>query len=121
MILLDHCVPRRYYRLLEAWGHQPTLLTQHLRADADDDDVLQKAAELGAALLTVDLHFADVLQYPPENYRGIIVMRYSVREEEEVTATLRQLLTDFGVAERQGRLFVVQPNRYRVRRSQSAR
>ena len=39
-ILLDHCVPRKYLRLLKEWGYNASLLTEHTTADAKDDDIL---------------------------------------------------------------------------------
>ncbi len=115
-ILLDHCVPRRYLRLLNEWGYEASLLTDHTAADAPDDEVIRLARQLDAALLTVDMDFANVLVYPPQKYGGIIVMRYPIGEEEALDDTLRQMLAHLYRDELRGALIVVTPHRYRIRR-----
>jgi predicted nuclease of predicted toxin-antitoxin system len=53
IILLDECVPRRYLRLLEEWGHQAEAASAHVAADASDGEVIALATKLDATLLTI--------------------------------------------------------------------
>ncbi len=115
MILLDHCVPRRYLGLLQAWGYDANAMTDHIPADAPDSDVIALAAELDAVLLTVDLDFANILDYPPADYGGIVVMRYDAADEAAVDATLQTALADLYRDDLKGVLVIVSPTRYRVR------
>jgi predicted nuclease of predicted toxin-antitoxin system len=112
MILLDHCVPRRYLRLLREWGYDTALITEHIPADAPDADVLMLASVLDAVLLTVDLDFANILDYPPSDYGGIVVLRYRIEDEAELDTTLKSALEDLDL---RGVLVIVSPGRYRVR------
>jgi predicted nuclease of predicted toxin-antitoxin system len=73
MILLDHCTPRQ---------------------DASDAEVIALAQGLDAVLLTIDLDFANILNYPPEDYAGILVIRYQASEEAAIDTALRQALED---------------------------
>lgn len=115
-ILIDHCVPRKYLRLLKSWGYDATILSQHIPADSDDPDVLKLAQTLDAILLTVDLDFSNILNYPPHNHAGIIVMRYEAKDERGLTRTLRTALHDLYRDDLRGALVIVEPRRYRVRR-----
>ena len=115
-ILLDHYVPRRYLRLLNEWGYEASLLIDHTDADAPDDEVIQLARQLDAALLTVDMDLANVLAYPPQEYGGIIVMRYPIEDEEVLDDTLHQMLATLYRDELRGALIIVTPHRYRIRR-----
>ena len=83
-IVLDHCVPRRYQRLLSGWGYEAELSSAHIPQDAPDTDVIALAQRLEAVLLTVDLDFANILDYPPADYGGIIVLRYQIADEFRV-------------------------------------
>ena len=116
-ILLDHNVPAKFVRILTEWGYEASRLTDHLNADADDVDVIALAQNLDAALLTIDLDFANILDYPPAHYAGILVMRYQIAVEEAVIATLRQALADLYHDGLRGTLVIVEPTRYRVRTS----
>lgn len=115
MILLDHCVPRRYLRLLHEWGYTAALMSAHIPADAPDADVMALAGKLDAALLTVDLDFANILDYPPADYGGIVVMRFQIEDEAELDVTLKSALDDLYRDGLRGVLVIVSSGRYRVR------
>jgi hypothetical protein len=115
-LLLDHCVPRRYARLLKAWGYDVRLSTEYLDADAPDTDIIALAVKLDAVLLTADLDFANVLDYPPADFGGIIVMRYAIEDEAQLDVTLQTTLTDLYREGLRAVLVIVAPRRYRVRR-----
>ncbi len=116
-ILLDHNVPAKFVRLLNDWGYEASRLTEHLDADAADVDVIALAQTLGAVLLTIDLDFANLLDYPPADYAGILVMRYQAAREDAVIATLRQALNDLYRDDLRGMLVIIEPTRYRIRKS----
>ena len=116
-ILLDHCVPQKYRRILQSWGYDVTLLKEHTNPDADDVDVIAIAQKLDSVLLTVDMDFANILDYPPQSYQGIIVIRYQVLEEESAITTLKQTLLDLYRDDLRKVLVVIAGNHYRVRRS----
>lgn len=116
IIVVDECVPRRYLNLLQEWGHQAEAASAHIPADAVDDDVLDLARKLDGGLLTVDLDFANILDYPPAGHNGIIVMRYEARLEEGLDATLKSVFSDLDRESLRKVLVIVAEGRYRVRR-----
>ncbi|MBC7815144.1 MAG: DUF5615 family PIN-like protein [Burkholderiales bacterium] len=115
-ILLDNCVPRRYLRLLHEWGFNAHLSNVYIPEDADDKDVIALAVQRDAALLTVDMDFANILEYPPASHQGIIVLRYQTEEEADLDAALNTTLADLYRDELRQSLVIVSPGRYRVRR-----
>lgn len=116
MILIDHCVPRRYLRLLTDWGYPADLMSNHIKPDSDDPAVIELAQALDAVLLTADLDFSSIMDYPPANYVGIIVIRYTPENETQLDAALQQALQDHFRENMRGTLFVITPGRYRLRR-----
>ena len=117
--LLDHCVPNKFLNLLKSWGYTATAVNQHIAADSDDSDVIQLAQKLDAVLVTVDMDFSNIFDYPPQNYAGIVVIRYEPIDEAAVISTLQQALQDLDRDKLRGALIIVQPKRYRIRRPQS--
>lgn len=115
-ILIDHCVPGVFLRVLREWGYEANPLKQYIKPDADDPDVISLAQSLDAVLLTADMDFSNILDYPPQNYQGIIVIRYQAAQEEESMATLQNALHDLYRDELRKALVVITANRYRVRR-----
>ncbi len=116
MILLDNCVPRKYRALLESWGYPVRFLHDYGSADAADDQVIALAQELDAILLTVDMDFANILRYPPQDYAGLVVVRYQPLDETELNGALRQALADLYRDGLRQVLVVVASSAYRIRR-----
>lgn len=114
--LLGACVPRRYLRLLREWGYSAELATAELSPDAPDLAVLALAQQQDAILLTVDLDFADIRAYPPADYQGILVMRYTATDEAQMDTSLQTVLRDLTREELRGVLVIVTPTHYRVQR-----
>lgn len=116
MILLDHCIPRKFQQIIESWGYQADFLIEHIAGDSPDTKVIELAQTLDAVLLTIDLDFSNILDYPPNDYQGIIVIRYDVADENEVLNTLKQALEDLYRDTLRQVLVIVEKNRYRVRK-----
>ena len=68
-------MPRSAVATLRRLGHQVDFARDIGLAAAGDQDIAARAQKTGAALLTRDLDFANIRQYPPEDYAGIVVPR----------------------------------------------
>lgn len=87
----------------------------HTYVDALDAEVLQMALQLDAVLLTVDMDFANILDYPPPDYGGIIVMRDQGGRDETVSNTLKIVLEEMYPEKLRGHLIVINKDRYKIR------
>src|SRR5690348_16897035 len=85
----DQCLPQDISRALEEFG-EVMLLRQALPIRAPDQDVIRKAQELDCILVTVDGDFADVVEYPPAVYGGIIAVQLD-NHPEAVPAVISRL------------------------------
>jgi len=116
-ILIDQCVPRKFLRLLNEWGYDARLITDTIAANASDSDVITLALHQNAVLLTLDLDFANIIDYPPRQYNGIVVIRYDVMNETPLITSLKQALSEQSQDELRGKLMIIEPHRYRIRKS----
>ena len=57
----DHCVPHSVGEALAAAGHDVSRLRDHLPTEAPDSDVIAKAQELDAILVSLNGDFADIV------------------------------------------------------------
>lgn len=80
-----------------------------------DPRVLNKAQEMGAVLVTRDLEFGDIRKIPPSDYKGIIVLKMTYRNSNEVHHVLKKMLRELNENEFAGSLFVVDRNKWRKR------
>lgn len=72
--LLDANIPRSAAALLRSLGHQVQDVRDVLPNGAQDATVAEKARSERLVLVSRDFDFADIRNYPPENYNGIIVL-----------------------------------------------
>ncbi len=115
----DHCVPDSVSRTLREAGHDVLILREHIPGDSDDAIVIAKAQELEAILVSLNGDFADITTYPPSHYKGIIALQ--IRNHPEVIPSLLRRLVDHfsahpDMSSYQGRLFLVEAHRIRIRR-----
>jgi predicted nuclease of predicted toxin-antitoxin system len=101
--------------MLEGAGHDvTTVLQQHLQAALDDDLILHCKRE-GRALVTLDLDFANPLQFNPADYPGIAVLRLPARPTSKIFVELVRTLV--GALEREplsSQLWIVEIGRLRI-------
>ena len=117
MILLDQCVPAKFQRIIKTWGYDVDLLKQHIAPNSPDPDVIELAKNLDAVLLTIDLDFSNIIDYPPQDFQGIIVLRYDIRAETAVLNTLKQALADLYRDDLRQVLIIVDESKYRIRKA----
>jgi len=116
--LADHCISNTTIRTLQAAGHQVYRLRELLPVDSPDRLVIAKAQEIGAILLSMNGDFADIVTYPPKNYKGIVALQMRNHAEvlERLLARLNEYLKSWPAAEHyRGKLLVVEVNRIRIR------
>lgn len=115
----DHCVPTSVIQALRDAGHDVLILREYIPSDSDDAVVIAKAQEIDAVLVLLNGDFADITTYPPWQYKGIIALQ--VRNHPEVIPSLMRrlkgyLATHLERSTYEGRLFLVEAHRIRIRR-----
>ncbi len=114
-ILADECVFRVTTETLRHAGHGVSTAQELLLAGQADDTVLAAAFDGGYVFLTNDMHFSNILIYPPNQYHGIIVLKIRPRTQQKVHAALLRFLTGKEQLELDGTLVIVDHNKYRIR------
>ncbi|MDX2030273.1 MAG: DUF5615 family PIN-like protein [Blastocatellia bacterium] len=114
----DHCVPSSVVNSMRDAGYQVDWLKEHLPTDAPDSLVIAHAQTLASVLLTLNGDFADIINYPPGEYGGIIALQVK-NQPASIPATLIRLLTylaDNSASDHyRGKLFLIEPHRIRIR------
>jgi predicted nuclease of predicted toxin-antitoxin system len=116
----DHCVPNSVGEALKEAGHEVFQLRDQLPTDTADPAVIAKAQELGAILVSLNGDFADIVSYPPANYKGIVALQVKNHPEviPLVIAKLKEYLTaNPDPTHYEGKLLILEPHRIRIRSS----
>ncbi len=69
---VDHCVPNFAIKALREAVYEVFQLRDYIAKDSPDSTVISKAQELNSILVSLNGDFADIVSYPPTNYKGII-------------------------------------------------
>ena len=73
--LADHCISNFIVQTLRDAKYEVFRLRDVLPVDSSDAAGIAKAQEVNAILLSLNGHFADIVTYPPRNYRGIVALQ----------------------------------------------
>jgi predicted nuclease of predicted toxin-antitoxin system len=84
---------------------------------ADDAMVARRAQAEGRILLTLDLDFANIQAYPPDQHAGITVLRLGVQDRATVITYIRRLAAMLRQRSPTGELWIIERDRVRFRRS----
>jgi predicted nuclease of predicted toxin-antitoxin system len=116
--LADHCISNSIVRALRNAAHEVVRLRDVLPVESADALVIAKAQEIDAILLSMNGDFADIVTYPPKNYRGIVALQ--LRNHPEVLDQLMLRLSAYlrlqpAMEHYRGKLLVVEVTRIRIR------
>ena len=116
--LADHCVSNFTVQSLRESNHEVLCLRDVLPVESADALVIAKAQEIDAILLSLNGDFADIVNYPPTNYRGIVALQ--MRNHSEILPKLIARLTAYlkvhtTMHHYRGKLLVVEVDRICIR------
>lgn len=112
---VDENLPEEAVRLLKEAGHDASTITAQGMAGDPDPDLASVCQREQRALVTLDLGFADIRTYPPNEYPGLIVLRLNRQDKPHVLTVLEQLLPRLAEEPLVNRLWIVDENRLRIR------
>jgi predicted nuclease of predicted toxin-antitoxin system len=111
---LDENLPRDAKALFDAAGHDvATVLGERLGGEPDRK-VIDVARDENRILVTLDVDFSDLREYPPSEYPGIWVLRGPSQGIELVLALLRGALEVLAAESPSNRLWIIEAGRVRI-------
>ena len=117
--LIDADLPRSLAATIRQRGHDATDVRDIGLRSAKDPVIAHYAREHQLCLMTGDYDFANIRNYPPEQYAGIVVL---FLPRTATASYITQLVDQFLTSEDllpllPGQLAIVEPGRVRLRRS----
>jgi predicted nuclease of predicted toxin-antitoxin system len=74
----DHCISNFIIKTLQDAGNEVFRLRDYISTDSADQIVISKAQELNSILISLNGDFADIVSYPPANFKGIISLQVKI-------------------------------------------
>ena len=112
---VDENFPIEVAQRLHQAGHDAvTVLEQQLGGEADTN--LARICQLeNRVIITLDLDFADIRAYPPQEYAGLIVLRLKQQDKPYVLLVFERLLQVLQDETLEHTLWIVDERRIRIR------
>jgi predicted nuclease of predicted toxin-antitoxin system len=112
---VDENLPMEAAATLRRAGHDAVTVRDQSLGGKPDQTIADICANERRAILSLDLDFADIQNYPPEKYAGIIVFRLHTQSRENVLAVIERVLTVLTVESLAGKLWIVDEQAIRIR------
>ena len=112
---LDENLPAQVKDLFNEHGHDAVTVVDEGMGGATDADVTSIYLAEERILVTLDMDFADIRTYPPQDYPGLMVFRLSRHGPGRVLAVAARLLEVLPGKSLQGQLWIVEDERIRIR------
>ncbi len=111
---LDENLDPRWGSLLVRSGHDVATVYEEKLQGATDAAVAEACRREKRCLVTADLDFAQILDFPPRRYAGIVVLRHPRPTLAGMQRLVRQLASAVSKESPAGRLWIVEPGRIRI-------
>lgn len=112
---LDENLSRNVETELQTAGHNVKTTLQQGLGGSHDAVLLDACRTEGRILVTFDLDFANIRAYPPDQQHGVWVLRPPTQSIQDTLDALRSAVELLGQESADGKLWIVQPGRVRVR------
>lgn len=111
---IDENLPPDAAILLRNNGHDALTVWDQELQGRPDLQIASVCQEERRTFITLDLDFANIRTYPPDQYSGLIVMRLSDQSRVHVLRTLQGFLHVLKHETVEGRLWIVDENAVRI-------
>ena len=112
---LDENADPRWREPLVQLGYTVSTVAEESLQGAADEVLAEVCQKEELCLITADLDFAQILDYPPEKYAGLIILRHPRPTLTGMARLVRQIAVAPSSNESPvGRLWIVEPGRIRI-------
>lgn len=112
---LDESLSSSLKKELSKLGHEVATAIEEEPQGVPDERIARAASGEGRILLTLDVDFGDIREYPPGTHAGIIVFRIANQSIGQVRSFVLEFFASTDVERLRGCLVIAEPGRTRIR------
>ena len=114
-IKIDENLPIDVVDMLSAAGHNVESVYSEGIEGCSDRQLITICKKEQRVLITLDYDFSNIMTYPPEMYKGVIILRVKEQSKIAVLNLLKRILPIISREQICGHLWIVEENKIRVR------
>lgn len=111
---LDENLDPRAAAILREAGHDAETVAEERLQGGADEKLFAVCQREKRCLVTLDLDFSNLLDFPPQHSAGIVVLRHPKPRVKALLALVNQLAVALKEQNPKGRLWIVEPGRVRI-------
>lgn len=100
---------------MRQYGHDVVTVWDEGLSGTSDENLAHVCREEGRVLVTLDLDFADIRTYPPEEHQGLIVLRLNSQDRRHVLDVFSRIVPLLEKEALATRLWIVDEQSVRIR------
>jgi predicted nuclease of predicted toxin-antitoxin system len=112
---VDENLPIETAEILQLAGHDAVTILDQQMGGQSDSRIGDIVCAEKRALITLDLDFADIRSYPPEQYAGLIVLRLAAQDKPRILSLVMRVVPMLKIESLIGSLWIVDENAVRIR------
>jgi predicted nuclease of predicted toxin-antitoxin system len=112
---VDENLPTQVAAMLRQEGHDAATVLEQGYGGCADARVATLCKRESRVLVTLDMDFADIRNYPPAEFPGLIVLRLRRHDKAGVLDALARLVQVIRREPLEGLLWIVEESRVRIR------
>jgi len=112
---IDENLPSHCAELLIEKGYDAETVIQEDLQGCSDQKLIEVCQAENRILITLDLDFSDIRNYPPGSNPGIIVLRLSEQSIIDAQISMQHLISSFSEELPVNKLWVVDESKIRIR------
>ncbi len=112
---IDENLPADCADALRSFGHDAVTVLDEGIVGTSDPELLHLCRLEERVLMTLDLDFADIRDYPPEDSPGIIIFRIYPQDKHHILKCLNRLIPVLEDESVRQTLWIVEEERVRIR------
>jgi predicted nuclease of predicted toxin-antitoxin system len=115
---VDENLPIEVAELLIAGAHDAVTVNDEGLQGTSDARLAEICQAEDRVLVTLDIGFADIRNYPPQSLPGLIVLRLGSLDRNHILDTMRRTMPLMGKEPLAQHLWIVEETQIRIRQSQ---
>ncbi|MBP9890107.1 MAG: DUF5615 family PIN-like protein [Leptospiraceae bacterium] len=112
---IDENLPVEIADLLRAKNLQADTVNEENLSGEDDSAISIVCKKEERILITLDLDFSDIRNYPPKEYPGFIVLRLKSQDKESIINLFKRFIPFIQEENIQNKLCILEENKVRIR------
>jgi len=114
--VIDEDLPRIIDKVLEDLGWEVKDVRDTGLRGKSDEEIISFARKNKAVLFSGDLGFANILNFPPKEYYGIVILNFPNEVSTNFIATqTKKALSKIPLKSFKGKLIIIEPEKIRIR------